>query len=101
MPSPGVSPRRRCRISLPRGNGPALGAHYRTRVNEGHIGWADLIFVMEKKHRRILEKNFPEALNGKQILCLHLPDVYHYMEPALIADLKAAISQHIELPESA
>ena len=26
----------------------------RIRVNEGHIGWADLIFVMEKKHRRIL-----------------------------------------------
>jgi predicted protein tyrosine phosphatase len=73
----------------------------RIRVNEGHIGWADLIFVMEKKHRRILEENFPEELNGKQILCLHLPDVYHYMEPGLIADLKAAISQHIELPESA
>jgi predicted protein tyrosine phosphatase len=72
----------------------------RIRVNEGHIGWADLIFVMEKKHRRILEENFPDALNGKQILCLHLPDVYQYMEPALINDLKAGISQHIELPES-
>jgi predicted protein tyrosine phosphatase len=26
----------------------------RIRVNEGHIGWADIIFVMEKRHVRIL-----------------------------------------------
>lgn len=72
----------------------------RIRVNEGHIGWSDLIFVMEKKHRRILDENFPEASNGKQIICLHIPDQFRYMEPALIDELKAAIAQHIPLPES-
>src|SRR5664279_225676 len=54
----------------------------RIRVNESHIGWADHIFVMEKKHRRILEENFLEALVGKSIICLNIPDEYHYMEPA-------------------
>ena len=34
----------------------------RIRVNEGHIGWADTIFVMEKKHARILREKFREAL---------------------------------------
>lgn len=70
----------------------------RIRVNEGHIGWADLIFVMEKKHRRILEENFSEALNQKRVICLHVPDDFRYMEPALIDELKAGLSQHIGLP---
>ncbi len=69
----------------------------RIRVNEGHLGWADLIFVMEKKHRRILEENFSEALHGKRIICLNIPDEYAYMEPDLLDELKAGISQHIEL----
>jgi predicted protein tyrosine phosphatase len=75
-------------------------ARSRIRVNEGHIGWADFIFVMEKKHRRILEENFPEALEGKRIICLNIPDEYRYMEPALMDELKAGLSQHVELPES-
>ena len=72
----------------------------RIRVNEGHIGWADLIFVMEKKHRRILEENFPEALVRKSIICLNIPDVYRYLEPALRDELRAGLSQHIELPDA-
>jgi predicted protein tyrosine phosphatase len=72
----------------------------RIRVNEGHIGWADFIFVMEKKHRRILEENFPEALVGKRVICLNILDEYRYMEPALMDELKAGLSQHVELPES-
>jgi predicted protein tyrosine phosphatase len=72
----------------------------RIRVNEGHIGWADFIFVMEKKHRRILEENFPEALEGKRIICLNIPDEYRYMEPALIDELKTELSQHVQLPEA-
>ena len=73
----------------------------RIRVNAGHLGWADLIFVMEKKHRRILEESFPESLAGKRINCLHIEDLYQFMEPALIEELKTALSQYIELPPSA
>ena len=72
----------------------------RIRVNEGHIGWADFLFVMEKKHRRILEENFPEALEGKRVICLNIPDEYRYMEPVLMDELKAGLSQHVELPEA-
>ncbi len=56
---------------------------------------------MENKHRRILEENFGEALEGKRIICLPIPDGYRCMEPALADDLKAGPAQHIELPESA
>ena len=41
----------------------------RIRVNEGHIGWADTIFVMEKKHARILREKFGEALDRKPVIC--------------------------------
>jgi predicted protein tyrosine phosphatase len=71
----------------------------RIRVNPGHIGWADTIFVMEKKHVRILRERFGEALDGKTIICLHIEDIYRYMEPALIDELKAALSGYVEAPE--
>jgi predicted protein tyrosine phosphatase len=70
----------------------------RIRVNEGHIGWADIIFVMEKKHGRILRENFGEELGGKRIICLHIPDNYRFMEPALIDELKAALADYVVVP---
>src|SRR5664279_3157423 len=71
----------------------------RIRVSQGHIGWADIIFVMEKKHGRILREKFGEVLNDKTIICLHIEDIYRYMEPALIDELKAALSGYVEVPE--
>jgi predicted protein tyrosine phosphatase len=71
----------------------------RIKVNEGHVGWADMIFAMEKKHVRILRERFGDALREKKIICLHIPDSYRYMEPALIDELKANLSQYVEVPE--
>ena len=71
----------------------------RIRVNEGHIGWADIIFVMEKKLARMLGERFGEALDGKEIVCLNIPDDYRYMEPALIDELKAKLNEYIQMPE--
>ncbi len=72
----------------------------RIRVNKGHIGWADIIFVMEKRHGRILKEMFGEALDRKNVICLRIHDLnLRYMEPALIDELKAALSEHVEVPE--
>jgi predicted protein tyrosine phosphatase len=30
-------------------------------VTEGHIGWADIIFLMEKSHVNRLRRKFPES----------------------------------------
>ncbi len=70
----------------------------RTRVNTKLIAWADIIFVMEKWHRLILEEEFAKALKGKRIICLHIPDEYQYMEPELVYLLRTALARHIELP---
>jgi predicted protein tyrosine phosphatase len=37
----------------------------RIRVTEGLLGWADVIFVMERKHADYLRERFADAIAGK------------------------------------
>ena len=69
----------------------------RVVVTAGHVGWADIIFVMEKSHLRKLRQKFGEALEGKEVITLHIPDQYQFMEPELIDTLQTKVAQHIEL----
>jgi len=73
-------------------------ANARIRVNEGHIGWADLIFVMEKNHKERLQDKFAEALRGKKVICLHIGDDYQFMNSNLQEVLKEKLKPHIEVP---
>jgi predicted protein tyrosine phosphatase len=67
-------------------------------VTEGHIGWADIIFCMEKAHLSRLRRKFPEAINGKRTATLLIPDDYTFMQPELIEELHARVSEYISLP---
>src|SRR5262249_43207250 len=69
-------------------------------VTEGHIGWADIIFVMEKSHLNKLRERFPEALADKQVVTLHIADDYDYMQAELVDELRAKVAEYIELPDS-
>ena len=40
----------------------------RIRVSEKMVLWADLIFVMEKKHKTRLVEKFPNATSTKEII---------------------------------
>jgi predicted protein tyrosine phosphatase len=68
-------------------------------VTEGHLGWADIIFLMEKSHLNRLRLKYPQALEGKNTVTLHIPDDYEAMQPELIDELYAKVSQHIALPD--
>jgi predicted protein tyrosine phosphatase len=48
------------------------------------IAWANIIFIMGKTHKRSLSAKFRQYLNGKQVICLDIPDDYNYMQPELI-----------------
>src|SRR5260221_9596177 len=61
----------------------------RIKITECHIGWSDWIFCMEKKHVDRLRTRFGKALEGKNIVCLHIPDDYEFMDPQLIDLLKS------------
>jgi predicted protein tyrosine phosphatase len=65
----------------------------RIRVTAGLLGWADHIFVMEPKHRAYLQSKFPEAVAGKPIHCLNIPDDFQFMDSDLIATLQSAFDQ--------
>jgi len=71
----------------------------RILVTEGHLGWADIIFVMEKSHLNRLRQKFPEALTGKQIVTLHIPDDYEFMQPELVDELRTKLADYVEWPQ--
>ncbi len=55
------------------------------------LEWADVIFVMERVHRRKLSKKFGAHLKSKRIICLDIPDEFEYMDSALISLLEAKV----------
>lgn len=61
-----------------------LGNDATVPLSSEQIGWADIIFVMEKAHRKRLSTKFRRFLNGKRIICLDIPDNYEYMQAELI-----------------
>jgi predicted protein tyrosine phosphatase len=68
----------------------------RIRVTPGHLGWADLIFAMEKRHPNRLQKKFREEIRGKRIVCLYIPDLYEYMDEELIDRLRTGVAEHVD-----
>ncbi|GAB3923054.1 low molecular weight protein tyrosine phosphatase family protein [Mucilaginibacter myungsuensis] len=65
----------------------------RIRVNQKMIDRADLIFVMEVKHRDKLKQRFD--LTGKKLTVLHIPDDYQFNDPELVVVLKLALQEFL------
>lgn len=52
----------------------------RIKVTSGLLGWAEIIFCMEKKHMRRIESKYSDMLVAKKLICLHIYDDYHFMD---------------------
>ena len=63
----------------------------------GHIGWADIIFVMEKKHLRRIQEKYGNILRGKKAIILDIPDDYSFMDEELIEILKSRVSEYMDM----
>ncbi|WP_025688117.1 low molecular weight protein tyrosine phosphatase family protein [Paenibacillus zanthoxyli] len=68
----------------------------RIKVTAGHIGWADLIFVMEKKHLRRLSAKFQAEIAHKRVICLDIADEYRFMDSDLIDILESGVGDYVE-----
>jgi predicted protein tyrosine phosphatase len=68
-----------------------LNADANVPLSPEQIDWADVVFVMERRHREKLRRRFRARLNGKRVVCLDIPDDYDFMDPALIALLKKRV----------
>ncbi len=74
--------------------GTAEGA--RIKLTEKHLIWADIIFVMENKHRQIITQKFQSKLITHKIKVLDIPDEYQYMNEELILSLKTAVTPYLD-----
>ena len=67
----------------------------RIKVTEGLLGWADIIFCMEKKHLRRIKEKYPETLDEKKIVCLNIDDDFGFMDNDLQDILQGAVCEYL------
>ena len=68
----------------------------RTRVTASLLQWADIVLVMEEKHKSRLKAQFPGELKYKDVFVLDIPDNYRFMDEELIQELEAAVNPLIQ-----
>lgn len=68
----------------------------RKTISVADIRWADIIFVMEHKHRQILQSKYARLLSYKPLYVLDIPDNYRYMNPELVAMLRDLVASYLE-----
>ena len=66
-----------------------VGSHARQPVIQKLLEWADVILCMEKRHKQCIVEDFTEIVSRKKIDSLEIEDMYHFMQPTLIALIKA------------
>jgi len=64
----------------------------RIRVNAGLLKWADVVLVMEQKHRSFLLSRFPGETKYLDVEVLDIRDEYQYMDEELIAELEEVVA---------
>lgn len=64
-------------------------------VSPMDIRWADIIFVMEQKHKNRIKSEFTRMLDHKPVHVLDIPDEYQYMDPELIQELESVVAGHL------
>ena len=62
-----------------------------TQISEALLRWAERVVVMEEHHAAHLAEEFPEAMAGRELICLQIPDDYMPMAE----DLKAILRERL------
>ena len=63
----------------------------RNSISISDVKWADIILVMEKKHKNRLIAKFTRLVEHKPIHILDIPDDYKFMDIELISRLEDAM----------
>lgn len=63
----------------------------RRPVTSADLKWADLVLVMEHKHKERLRSEFPGEMQFKETHVLGIPDDYPFMDPELVEVLTRLI----------
>jgi predicted protein tyrosine phosphatase len=65
------------------------------KLNVEQIEWADVIFLMERRHLRRIRGLFPAALRSKRLVVLNIPDRFSYGDAELIEIFTARLKHHL------
>ncbi len=68
----------------------------RIPLSQKLINWADLIFVMEKRHKVIMLERFTVGNDADRIIIMDIPDEYTFMDEELIVILKAGVEGYLD-----
>lgn len=68
----------------------------RIKVTPGLLGWADVIFCMEKKHVRRIRDKYADVIADKKLICLCVNDDYEYMDRELQELLESCVAEYIQ-----
>jgi predicted protein tyrosine phosphatase len=63
-------------------------------VTDELLAWADEIFMMELMHFEYLKKNHKDAILGRQLFILGIPDEFEPGDPKLIEILESKLSRY-------
>ena len=69
-------------------------------LNAEQIEWADIIFFMERKYLKRVSGKFGKVLALKKVICLGIPDIYHFMQDELVELLVNKVEPHIHFDAS-
>lgn len=74
-----------------------VGPDALVRINERMLDWADMVFVMEDRHRRELQRMFPGHPALNRICSLEIPDEFAFLDPQLVDLLKSRVAHHLHV----
>lgn len=64
----------------------------RRKVSVEDIRWADVILVMEEKHKSRLLAEFTRVIAEKPVHVMDIPDNYKFMDPELVEELQSSVA---------
>lgn len=67
----------------------------RIKLSAKTILWADMIFVMEKKHKQRIQEKFPNEIGDKQLVTLDIEDEYQFMDSDLVDEIKTKVNHYL------
>jgi predicted protein tyrosine phosphatase len=72
----------------------------RHTISAADVQWADVILVMEEKHKSRIKAEFTRLMDHKPVHVLDIPDEYKFMDAELVEILEIAVESIIESYQS-
>jgi predicted protein tyrosine phosphatase len=68
----------------------------RHTISAADVQWANVILVMEEKHKSRIKAEFTRLMDHKPVHVLDIPDEYKFMDAELVEILEIAVESIIE-----